>query len=135
MDNILYRDHSITSNASRDAAKIFIDSAVFAKIIDSQNTFILNNPTQETEVEDEPTSVYIVDEKKYKEKPKQYLDMVPYDGEEEFVNISGGRNQTFSFALTGGQFAQLVVPTELKPKDIQIIRKQIELLELQVEEA
>ena len=41
--------------------------------------------------------------------------------------------QSFSFVLTKGREAHLVVPRELSVTDILIIKKQIEMLELQVE--
>ena len=43
-------------------------------------------------------------------------------------------SQRFVFALTGRKFATIIVPAHLKARDIQIIKKQIELLELQIEE-
>lgn len=41
--------------------------------------------------------------------------------------------QSFSFVLSGGRRAQLVVPMKLGRTDITILKKQLELLELQVE--
>lgn len=42
--------------------------------------------------------------------------------------------QSFSFTLSAGRRAQLVVPVGLTPGDIKLIKKQIEFLELQAEE-
>jgi hypothetical protein len=44
-----------------------------------------------------------------------------------------GETQSFSFALSSGRRAHLAVPTNLTRLDIKLIKKQIELLELQVE--
>jgi hypothetical protein len=46
------------------------------------------------------------------------------------VSHNGGLNQRFVFRLSGGS-AELTVPGSLTAKDLRIIKKQIELLELQ----
>ncbi|MNI81549.1 hypothetical protein D3C73_1381750 [compost metagenome] len=59
---------------------------------------------------------------------------VAIDADSYKVPFENDKRQTFNFSLTDGRFAQLMVPTGLKVKDIKILRKQIELLELQIEE-
>lgn len=128
LPNILYREHGITQSASQDAAKTFLESGIYAKVFDENNkiitdlstTAIEDNSYRETEKEDRHTNITSPD--------------IPSTKNTQFVSNLSGQNQTFSFALTGGKFAQLVVPTNLTTKDILIIRKQIELLELQVDE-
>ncbi|KKO52346.1 hypothetical protein [Paenibacillus sp. DMB20] len=135
LENILVRDYNITSNASREASRKFIESALFAKIIDSNREFILNSKVDDEEkVEESETTIYVPD--KSKSTDDNVVDMIPYRGDvSPSIYNSDERKQTFNFALTDGKFAQLVVPVGLKSKDILIISKQIELLELQVEEA
>lgn len=56
-------------------------------------------------------------------------------GSTEMVSLpaTDANSQSFSFVLTGSRRAHLVVPSDLTTTDIKILRKQIELLELQVD--
>lgn len=129
--NILYRDHGITQSASSDAAKVFLESGIYAGILTESGQIIIEESDNE-EFEDDNYS---------EEVPKQAENInsaqPPYTNQltQTNSNILYSQTQSFSFALTGGKFAQLLVPVNLTQKDITIIRKQIELLELQIDES
>ncbi|WP_276356457.1 hypothetical protein [Cohnella caldifontis] len=133
LDNILYRDFGITANASQDAAKLFIQSAQFANLIDEARVFLHNETIEIHQNEEEiDQTVYIPTPNKYQQ--PDIVDMIAVTNSGTYINnYSMDSKQTFNFSLSEGKFAQVIVPTGLKTRDIQILRKQIELLELQIE--
>lgn len=125
LPNILYRDHGITNAASSEASQIFLQSCVYAGILNENNQFVqITN-------EQEGSCLPLDNLKDNSDVPTP--DNIPPQKSIGF-EINRTDTQMFKFALTKGKFAELIVPTELKNKDIAIIRKQIELLELQVDE-
>lgn len=136
LENILCRDFGITASASQEATRRFIESAQFAKLIDENKIFITSNNEELDKLEEFEQTIYIPTPTNRHQR-SEVVDMVPVTFGTDSHNspFDNDRKQTFNFSLTDGKFAQLMVPTGLKVKDIQILRKQIELLELQVEEA
>ena len=116
LSTVLHRQYEITDKASDLAADVFLQSLQFANLVDSNYNFVrTESPATRVEVtaKDEPES------------------------ESSETRISGrfsDDSQHFRFRLTGGGFAELLVPAVLKMHDIQIIRKQIDMLEAQIEE-
>ncbi|CUB31457.1 hypothetical protein [Bacillus amyloliquefaciens] len=109
LPEILNAYHEISDNSSEYASRIFIESALFANII-HKNKRIIKSNREETFMDKKNST------------PSEAL-------EQGTIEM-----QRFDFSLTNGKSAKIIVPGTLIKRDIQIIRKQIETLELQVEE-
>ena len=109
--SILWRDHGITRKASRFAAETFRESAHYAGILDLDGTLRaaeLGGPADEA-----PSA----------------------SGESERTGPPASEpRQRFELALTDGKLAKLSLPLELRRRDLEIVKKQIEFLEYQVAE-
>ncbi len=118
---VLHRRFGITHNAADLAAKILIRSAEHAGVIDGDLRF-MRTKGAETPLprEEDDQRAATVSDVKFK------------NTAEASVVRSDSDQQEFYFRLTEGRFALLRVPAELNSRDIEIITKQIELLELQV---
>ncbi len=112
--NVLWRDYGITQKASPAAAETFFGSARYAGVLDRDGVFLTDST---------PAAA----------KPDQ-LDQP----DEEPVSTESRRpspaEQRFEFVLTRGRVARLFLPLSLVPKDLEIIRRQIDFLEYQVTE-
>lgn len=124
----LHRFHGITDSASSSAAEIFVESGRFAGWLDAENKILSedgsSNPppaTQEEVADDKISSGAAVQAKQQPDKAAAPLATLPHNAS----------SQRFEFSISGGRTAVILVPAELNSKDIKIIRKQIELLELQ----
>ncbi len=99
----LCRDFGITRRASTQAAEVFLCSARYAGVLG----------------------------------PDGALAAVPAAGgsQRSVRGSAAGRTeeQRFELALTGGKIARLYLPFSLTERDLEIIKKQLEILELQVE--
>ena len=103
--SILWRDHGITRKASHLAADIFARSARYAGVLDEDGVFLHrqgDEPAKDSHLENDARE------------PSEIAE------------------QRFEFALTEGQVAKLSLPLKLRRKDLEIVRRQIELLDYQV---
>ncbi len=121
----LHRFHGITDTASTSAADIFIASGRFAGVIDQDNRILASSGAFPSDAVTVPPIVAKQDtsDAARSEPPAQ---TVPISTVPALAN-----HQRFEFTITRGRTVVLVVPSELNAKDIKVIRKQIELLELQ----
>jgi hypothetical protein len=128
----LYRFHGITDSASAFAAEIFIESGRYAGVLNEQNVIISSeaavvnigeapDPKTEVIVAAEPALGAIESAKTSHSRPIEQVEMAYPD------------RQRFEFAITRGRAVTIIAPSDLNVKDIKVIRKQIELLELQAE--
>lgn len=113
---VLARNFGIAGNASELAASVFIESAKYANIVDENLKFIAAEAS-ERQLPQSESPLPASTSQSPESKPKESAD---------------GENQTFHFKLSSNKFARLSVPSELTTRDIEIIKKQIELLELQI---
>jgi hypothetical protein len=129
----LHRFHGITDSASNQAAEIFVASGRFAGVLDIENRIIASGDSQgagaaKTDLRDE-TKAEIA---KVQQSPGDPTEAArPNDNAKAPLPVTAAGTQRFEFSITGGRAAALTVPSVLNAKDIRIIRKQIELLELQ----
>ncbi|HRO48147.1 hypothetical protein [Agriterribacter sp.] len=125
----LIRFHKIAEKAAPDAANVFIESAKFAGVLSDSgiltispdmaqhlphNDNVIDNGLSATEIfiENQVTSPVI----------RQQLQLT------EMVN-----EEKVKIRLTGGKFAYLIYPLDLTKRDISVIQKQIEQLDLIIE--
>lgn len=125
----LHRFHGITDAASAQAAEIFISSGRYAGALDEFNN-ITRSELHEAKAMSEPLAAI---------QPAEISQVIPPSippVQQPPTPISvpaqtPSGHQRFEFSITQARTVVLVVPSDLNAKDIKIIRKQIELLELQ----
>lgn len=125
----LHRFHGITAAASASAAEIFLQSGRFAGVIDQENRITTTGSYQ-------PTAGRSGEVRSIQPPESVSPSAPPSSVSSQQSPIPSGTivpatAQRFEFAITQGRSVVLLVPSDLNPKDIMIIRKQIELLELQ----
>jgi hypothetical protein len=118
----LHRFHGITDAASENAADIFIESGRYAGVLDQSNQILSDGDLSRAGTRDESKT-------EDSAKGNQRDGALATQLEQQVKSIPG--TQRFEFAITGGRNVVLIVPAEPNETDIKIIRKQIELLELQ----
>ncbi len=109
LDGVLWRDHGITRKASRAAAETFRSSARYAGLLEGDGTLLPHPEAAAPGREATGASPAV-------------------------AGSDPGREQRFELALTGGKIAKLVLPMRLSARDLDIVKRQIELLEYQVQE-
>jgi hypothetical protein len=126
----LHRFHGITDAASTAAADIFIASGRFAGVLDQESRIVSalapasadqSNPLDSAASLESRDSVAVRIPAQSAPIPRMPLPLP----------ANPGATQKFEFAITRGRAVVLVVPSDLNAKDIKVIRKQVELLELQ----
>lgn len=125
----LHRFHGITDAASTQAAEIFVSSGRYAGLLDEANNLIGAEQQSARSVVEQPGSNNSGDSPAVSSVPTTPVSphSVPISLPAQV--LSG--HQRFEFAITQGRTVTLTVPSDVNAKDIKIIRKQIELLELQ----
>lgn len=121
--NILVRDHGIEDSAAEDATRIFVASGRFAGLLDEEGRIVSLVSTQRHQIpalgSDTASAGSDITERPV--------------SDSTIAEHVAGELQQFRFALTRDRIAYLTVPFELSAHDILLIRKQVELLSLQVE--
>jgi len=117
LETVLCRHFGITEKAAALAARVFIESGRFAGVLLDD----LSIATESSHADDRVNRYGGSKEK-----------ASPGNGVESKSSGKCDGQQDFHFRLTQGNFAHLTVPSELTRRDVEIIRKQIELLDLQV---
>ena len=124
----LHRFHGITAASSSSAGQIFLESGRYAGVLDADGKIIASessSPAGETSTSDATTP------------PEEKGATTGRNGNhQQAATPEPGKGaavatQRFEFAISEGRTATIVVPSELNERDIRIIKKQIELLELQ----
>lgn len=112
LDGVLWRDYGITRKASRQAAETFLRSARYAGLM-AQNGELVP-VASEVEAGDRLGS--------------------PASDRAEAESAATGpaSEQRFELALTGGRVARIFLPLSLCRRDLDIVRRQLEVLEYQV---
>jgi hypothetical protein len=123
----LHRFHGITAASSNSAAQIFLESGRYAGVLDADGKIVFDaaaaapptsSPAEASSLQNKPTPVVS-------------------NGDHEQATLAEEKRsipvgtQRFEFAISDGRTATISVPAELNERDIKIIKKQIELLELQ----
>lgn len=138
---VLARQHNITSLAAPQAVEIFIENAQFAGLLNEQRVLmpvksqelavILKEENLDEEVKGENADTN-----------KSVNDSLPVKATENnsertqsqhFVSNMDGKLD-ITIRLSGKKEAYLVYPITINAKDIQILKKQIELLEMTLDE-
>ncbi len=122
----LHRFHGITDSASHQASEIFLASGRFAGVIDDANKIVASFPDQNELLHEVPRE----EGRDSATAPDSTLTNTSPIVTTPPLHVSLA-HQRFEFSISQGRTVVLLVPSELNAKDIRIIRKQIELLELQ----
>jgi hypothetical protein len=119
LSTILHRAFGIAENAADLAASVFVKSGRFAGILSDDLSIV-------SAVEPTVTAESL---------PPESQSSLPVDGNRSQAASQRlqPQSQEFHFKLSKDKFATLIVPPELEARDIALLRKQIELLELQIE--
>lgn len=121
LSTILFRKHGIAENASEKAAQTFIDNLNYIGLIESDNHIRLKKGTVE---------------KKSKEAEQKQADFKD-SGSVPHEKVAANLNMEFreiNIPLTEKKKAVLLVPVSLKTKDIEIIKAQINVVALSIED-
>jgi hypothetical protein len=129
----LHRFHHITEDAAPLAAEVFIKNAKFCKVLDENNNFNIDSPlkTKSPEIKDEKPNGEELNKGIHPPSPNGQANTNPQEVKgllEEMVD-----SETSKIRLTGNRFATFKYPVKLSQKDIEILKKHIEMLELLVE--
>lgn len=123
----LHRFHGITASASGSAAEIFLASGRFAGVLDDNNNIRAGLDSHAYQSSEPP----LPETHQPQRDAALPLQNAPSPLAPVAFQFSASNQQRFEFAITRGRTVVLVVPTDLNAKDIKVIRKQVELLELQ----
>jgi hypothetical protein len=138
LEPILVRFHYISEKAARDVADVFRQSARFCGVLNDSN--ILN-------VEQTIKNIQETHDKNF-----EYAEVIDYNqpdnsileisdtgsnsnrqkNEQKFLPPKDESQEKVTIRLSGKRYAYLVYPAEMTTKDIEILKKQIELIELTV---
>lgn len=114
LEGVLWRDYGITRRASRRAAETFLRSARYAGVMDRDGELLpVASKAETVDRFGHPTSDH---------------------AQADSASIGPASEQRFEFALTGGRVARLFLPLSLCRRDLDIVRRQLEILEYQVSE-
>lgn len=132
LTTILHRKYDITENATNLAARVFVESAKFSGIVDDDCRFVDGDSSGPPESHNTGA-----DDRDLKIPPgaNDITSVSRLPAAIERTMAPSADSQEFRFRLTGDRFAVLVVPSELSKQDLNIIRKQIEIFDLQIEAA
>lgn len=140
LKTILIRFHRIAEKVSPEVANLFIENA---KFVGAANEHNILNFKQELERVSTPGIEYaeVITENKNQPEVKgnaQVIDLTPQPPEtpKQFEQLrlpEIPNSEDIKIPLSGKQFAFLRYPTDIKKKDIEILRKQLDLLELLAE--
>lgn len=120
---ILHRNFGITQQAAPLAEKIFRQSAQFAGLVDESGRFLNHGVA--------PTNMDTGSDRENGEPETRFAPVLPV--RQETVDYANSTDhQYFRVRLTSGEFAELRIPSVLTTVDLAVLRKQLELLELQI---
>jgi predicted transcriptional regulator len=120
LSTILFRKHGIGENASEKAAQTFIDNLNYVRLIDSDNHIRLKRGIGENSVKAEENQA-----------DKSKLSSTPT---EKAIANSSVEFREINIPLTEKKKAVLLVPVSLRTKDIEIIKAQIDVVALSIED-
>jgi hypothetical protein len=123
----LHRFHGITAASSNSAAQTFLESGRYAGMLDADGKIVAEGATA-TSPTPSPAEASSL---------QNNATPLVGNGDYEQPTLAEPKKSTrvstqrFEFAISDGRTATISVPAELNERDIKIIKKQIELLELQ----
>ncbi len=129
LPNILFHKYEISANAKDNAARAFIDSLKFAGLLDAENRLIAAPESAEAHELGENNSDA--------ESSDLFHSNSSQKGSQSDTSSgtgSGMHQQSIRISLTEGKIAFLQVPDRLTPRDIKILRAQINVLAMLVED-
>ncbi|MDY7096306.1 MAG: hypothetical protein SX243_25300, partial [Acidobacteriota bacterium] len=137
LHHVLVRDHGITDAASGRAAEIFLRSARYAGVLDAEGRML--TPSTATPGSSEEAPSVGSGAAAPAEPAPTHPSIRPAsaaDSEGLAQESRGGEaaTQRFEISLGAGRRAVLELPAEMRPRDLELLRKQLEVLELQVGE-
>ncbi|MCB1058171.1 MAG: hypothetical protein KDD11_21950 [Acidobacteria bacterium] len=131
LEHALVRDHGITPRASARAAEVFLLSAQYAGVVDLDGRFLgkTSDGHRPGGPERPGAEAAVLGTLPKAEGPG------PESGSSGagLAGRAGAGEQRFEIALGGGRRAVLVLPAVPTARDLALLKKQLELLELQVE--
>lgn len=135
LHHVLVRDHGITDAASGRAAEIFLRSGRYAGVLDAEGRVLIPLPGAAEEAPGAAEESATPSTSRALGTPALPV-AVPAARLEE---VSGApaeeaRSQRFEIALGPGRRAVLELPAEIRARDLEVLRKQLEVLELQIPE-
>ncbi len=113
--SVLWRDYGITRKASHAVAATFRKSACYTGVLDGDGSFVSDREVSRPDHQDSVPA-----------------ELVDADQHDDDGSISEPE-QRFEFALTEGRVAKLLLPLKLCRRDLEIVRRQIDFLEYQVD--
>jgi hypothetical protein len=122
----LHRFHGITASSSNAAAQIFLESGRYAGVLDTEGKILNDRPIPTPESHPAADASLLENNDVSATANGDHENMTSSDKKSSTV-----ATQRFEFAISEGRTATISVPSELNARDIKIIKKQIELLELQ----
>ena len=122
LEGILWREHGITRKASASAAETFRRSARYAGVLDERGGLRIPRAFEEPHRNGSLVAAGAASNPLGAGHPTH-----PSDSTSE-------AEQRFEFVLTAGKVAKLSLPRDLCQRDLDIVKKQIEFLEFQIEE-
>jgi len=114
LPEVLTNKHGISDSAKHDVAEIFLASGQLAGVLNASGEFLPKRPEPGTAVLNPTAQGH--SHAGNESRPEKILS-----------------RQVYQMRLTGQRFAELTLPTNLNAKDLQLLRKHLELLEMQVE--
>lgn len=131
---VLFRKYNIIENASEKSAKVFYENSKFLNLLDAEGMLNLEDKTLFDEIEEKDT---VASTNKHEEeivetdsksilKTNKNLDI------ESRTELSPNERK-IDILLTGRKKGTLTIPDTLNSKDLDLIKKQIEVLELYVD--
>lgn len=104
-------DHGITASAKEEAARILLRSGTYAGVLDEKGTL---------------RDIYYTAFGRPRPNPAQTLPLAPVDAKDS------SEPQVFQFALTEGKEAMIRLPFYLNELDLELLKAQLTVIELQV---
>jgi len=126
LDRILTRYHRIEDVAAEDAAKVFIASGKFAGVINDDG-LISKEPDEGQAGGYEEAPGPGRENREEGEAPAK-----PSGWPDASLVTPDVATRSYSYPLTRGRTAQLVVPYDLDKTDLQLLTKQVELLAIAI---
>ena len=121
LPNILSRNHGIAAAIKDEATKVFIESAMFAKVLRENNRLIVN-VVEEEEIDKLP---------KASDKGVPPPDVPPPALNSEPPTTTD--MQKIEIALSSGERALIYIPKKITMADIELLKLQLEVLKYQAE--
>jgi len=131
---VLFRKYNIIENASEKSAKVFYENSKFLNLLDTEGILNLEDKSSDDEIEEEDN---VASTKKHEEEiiendSKSFVKTNKNLDIESKVELNANERK-IDILLTGRKKGTLIIPDTINSKDLTLIKKQIEVLELYVD--